>query len=899
MAGQIIERGKGVWLVRVYLGTDPATGKRQYHIKTIHGSKKDAEAHLTRALRDRGTGRLTVGAEKLTIGALLDDLLLDYKAKGKRHDSASIVVEKHLRPAFGALPISRMTTARALEYVATRQRRGVANRTINRELALLRRALDIGAKSDPPKRVAPIPPIPVLEENKVRKGLFKDSEYRALLKALPDHLNRDHAALCTTMDAVSRTSEALQTVRADVSQLRQLADLIQKEQADLLSRLTLGEGRLAEVVTSHSLVRADVGKLSGRQEELRQELGRQAAGAPSFLEGLARAEKGAKEMLERHEALEQRLAALASEAAASKDHLRAREEAWQALEQRIDTQASAMRDLRSDLLHAGVGKLSEGQEELRQELSRQAGGMQSFQEGLAGAEKGAKELLERHEAMERRLVALASEAVASKDYLRAREEAWQALEKRIDAQAIEGRDLQSDLLPDLGKLSEGQEELRQELSRQAGGMQSFQEGLAGAEKGAKELLERHEAMERRLVALASEAVASKDYLRAREEAWQALEKRIDAQAIEGRDLQSDLLPDLGKLSEGQEELRQELSRQAGGMQSFQEGLAGAEKGAKELLERHEAMERRLVALASESAASKDYLRAREEAWQALEKRIDAQAIEGRDLQSDLLPDLGKLSEGQEELRQELSRQAAGALSFQVGLAGAEKGANELLERHEALERRLVTLASEAAASKDHLRAREEAWQALEKRIDAQASAMRALHSDLQHFGDWLERLRTALGRLEERFSIPVDRTGNPAQKLVARLAERMTRWWGRLPERRRASRSHIPTLCVYHWTGGVSTPHEVVDISEIGAYLETRVGWSLGTIVELTLQRMPGTEGNPADPHTSLHLMSKVVRSDPGGIAVRFIYTQPHERLHVREFLADCLVGSKTGAVTP
>jgi len=135
-------------------------------------------------------------------------------------------------------------------------------------------------------------------------------------------------------------------------------------------------------------------------------------------------------------------------------------------------------------------------------------------------------------------------------------------------------------------------------------------------------------------------------------------------------------------------------------------------------------------------------------------------------------EVGKLAEVQAELRQDVSSQAAGALLFQQGLSEAEKGAKELLERHEALECRLTAVASDVAESNGQLRAREEALQALvasssalsltcsglqerqealERRIDAQASAMRALHSNLLQFGDWLERLRTALGKVEEIF----------------------------------------------------------------------------------------------------------------------------------------------------
>ncbi len=39
---QIIKRGVNTWQVRIYIGRDRQTNKRQFHTKTIHGTKKDA-----------------------------------------------------------------------------------------------------------------------------------------------------------------------------------------------------------------------------------------------------------------------------------------------------------------------------------------------------------------------------------------------------------------------------------------------------------------------------------------------------------------------------------------------------------------------------------------------------------------------------------------------------------------------------------------------------------------------------------------------------------------------------------------------------------------------------------------------------------------------------------------
>ncbi len=50
-AGQIIPRGERTWLVRVFMGRDSDSGKRNYVNKTIHGTLRDAQAYLNRSQR--------------------------------------------------------------------------------------------------------------------------------------------------------------------------------------------------------------------------------------------------------------------------------------------------------------------------------------------------------------------------------------------------------------------------------------------------------------------------------------------------------------------------------------------------------------------------------------------------------------------------------------------------------------------------------------------------------------------------------------------------------------------------------------------------------------------------------------------------------------------------------
>lgn len=186
MPGQIIFRSRNTWLVRVYLGCN-GTGKRVYENKTVHGNKKDAEAYLNEALRRRDLGGTEAAAQRTVVNELLDDLLTDYRINGRDYDWAERKIRLHVRPFFGSTQVRKLTTSNVQEFIAGRQRENAANATINRELALLKRALNLGRKHTPPK-ISRLPHIPMLEENNVRKGFFEHEEYLRMKQALPEDL---------------------------------------------------------------------------------------------------------------------------------------------------------------------------------------------------------------------------------------------------------------------------------------------------------------------------------------------------------------------------------------------------------------------------------------------------------------------------------------------------------------------------------------------------------------------------------------------------------------------------------------------------------------------------------------------------------------------------------------
>src|SRR5438067_8348813 len=88
--GQIIARGDRRWLIRVYLGRDHETKKRNYHNRTIHGSMREAQTYLTRKLRERDLGRDLEGAKITLTNTWTDGLRQAYERECARRLSKII-----------------------------------------------------------------------------------------------------------------------------------------------------------------------------------------------------------------------------------------------------------------------------------------------------------------------------------------------------------------------------------------------------------------------------------------------------------------------------------------------------------------------------------------------------------------------------------------------------------------------------------------------------------------------------------------------------------------------------------------------------------------------------------------------------------------------------------------
>jgi integrase len=86
---------------------------------------------------------------------------------------------RNLSQSFAAMRAINLTTDDVRHYVRRRQQEGASNATVNRELSALKRMLNFGRQSTPPK-IQAIPYIPMLKENNVRVGFVDDESFGRL-----------------------------------------------------------------------------------------------------------------------------------------------------------------------------------------------------------------------------------------------------------------------------------------------------------------------------------------------------------------------------------------------------------------------------------------------------------------------------------------------------------------------------------------------------------------------------------------------------------------------------------------------------------------------------------------------------------------------------------------------
>lgn len=178
--GTVYLRGQTWWLQFYHHGQ----AVRESSGSTV---KLVAERLLKARVAESTTGKLVIGADRVTLKQMTEMVLADYEANDLRSAQRVKAAIAHLWSHFGALErATAITSASVTEYQALRRREKAANSTINYECRMLGRGFRLAVRAG---LLANIPVIASLRAAGPRKGFFEPEQYGAVLGHLPDYLH--------------------------------------------------------------------------------------------------------------------------------------------------------------------------------------------------------------------------------------------------------------------------------------------------------------------------------------------------------------------------------------------------------------------------------------------------------------------------------------------------------------------------------------------------------------------------------------------------------------------------------------------------------------------------------------------------------------------------------------
>lgn len=181
MPGRVYKRGEIYWIAFYCKG-------KEYRTSAKTEKKRRAEELLAFYLGQVARGEFA-GFQQQTVLTLSDLLTLaldDAEVRELRDVYHMRFRAEHLKAFFGAeTPAESITEAAIARYAAARRKQGRKLSTINRELAVLRRALRLAKKRHLLKE---LPDIDRFPEHNVRQVFFDSDVYEAILEHLPDDL---------------------------------------------------------------------------------------------------------------------------------------------------------------------------------------------------------------------------------------------------------------------------------------------------------------------------------------------------------------------------------------------------------------------------------------------------------------------------------------------------------------------------------------------------------------------------------------------------------------------------------------------------------------------------------------------------------------------------------------
>lgn len=135
--GQIIQKGKDKWLVKVFRGRD-AQGRKQYHCRQITGPKAAAQRYLTAKQRQRDLG-VVIETARQTLNEHVDMWLSIIKSRvsEQTYTSYETSLRVHVRPRIGNIRLSGIGIKDVQGIVSSMEIEGRSPRTIRYAHAVL------------------------------------------------------------------------------------------------------------------------------------------------------------------------------------------------------------------------------------------------------------------------------------------------------------------------------------------------------------------------------------------------------------------------------------------------------------------------------------------------------------------------------------------------------------------------------------------------------------------------------------------------------------------------------------------------------------------------------------------------------------------------------------------
>ncbi len=176
--GRIYLRGGTYWIA--YYGPGANGHAREIRESSYSTRESDAKKLLRDRLREVGNDRAGVrrfqgpAAERLLVKSLIDALLAEYERENVKSLRHMKYRAERIAEFFGFRRVAAITPDLVREYISERRSEGAATATVNRELALLKRAFNL-ANEEQKLAIRPYVPMAGAEDN-VRRGFFEPTD---------------------------------------------------------------------------------------------------------------------------------------------------------------------------------------------------------------------------------------------------------------------------------------------------------------------------------------------------------------------------------------------------------------------------------------------------------------------------------------------------------------------------------------------------------------------------------------------------------------------------------------------------------------------------------------------------------------------------------------------------